>query len=84
MMGETIQASCDMLYLASCALRSRPADPKRVSEMDLPAVYKAAKDNGMEAVADLGLGALAPKAPWVSQWRECRDRALRKSILFDV
>lgn len=84
MMGETIQASCDMLYLASCALRSRPADPKRVSEMDLPAVYKAAKDNGMEAVAYLGLGALAPKEPWVSQWRECRDRALRKSILFDV
>lgn len=84
MQPGNIQASCDMLYLASCALRQSPADPERVSAMDLPAVFKAAKDNGMEAAAYLGLGGCAPKEPWVESWRECRDKALRKSILFDV
>lgn len=81
---EKIQASCDMLYLASRALRRCPAEQSRVSAMDLRAVYAAAKENGMEAAAYLGLGGLAPEEPWAKQWREDRDRALRKSILFDV
>lgn len=82
--AKKMQASCDMLYLVSCALRSRPADPDRVSAMDLPEVFAAAKSNGMEAAAYLGLGGCAPKEPWVDSWRECRDMALRRSILFDV
>ena len=79
----------DMIYLAACALQKEtPADDVMMA-MDFERVYRFAKSQTMAAVTFYGLElwdkaktAVAPEL-W-AKWKEARDKAIRKNLLFDI
>ena len=88
----------DMLYLITCALHNQTPDKDKVCDMDLAALYRYAKCHTLAAITydalELlgnstgdGLRALAKDDTVVSvltEWKETRDKALRKNLMLDA
>lgn len=79
----------DMIYLAACALQKETPADDVMKAMDFERVYRFAKSQTMAAVTFYGLElwdkaktAVAPEL-W-AKWKEARDKAIRKNLLFDI
>lgn len=79
----------DMIYLAACALQKETPAEDVMKAMDFERVYRFAKSQTMAAVTFYGLElwdkaktAVAPEL-W-AKWKEARDKAIRKNLLFDI
>lgn len=79
----------DMIYLAACALQKETPADDVMKAMDFERVYRLAKSQTMAAVTFYGLElwdkaktAVAPEL-W-AKWKEARDKAIRKNLLFDI
>lgn len=80
----------DMLYLVTSALHNRSPHLNKVSDMDLDKLYHMSKFHSMTAIVCMALelsgifdsDAIAPSH--IKKWRDEKDKAVRKTILFDV
>lgn len=79
----------DMIYLAACALQNVVPADEVMEAMAFERVYRLAKSQTMAAVTFYGLElwdkaktAVAPEL--FSKWKEARDKAIRKNLLFDI
>ncbi len=88
--AETVfKNGMDMIYLAVCALHDMTPADDVMEAMDFEQVYRLVKSQTMAAVTFYGLE-LWPKAKTVvdaelySKWKEAREKAVRKNLLFDI
>lgn len=87
-MQQITRKDCDMIYVISCALQNQKPDKERIETMDLKALYEAARKHSLTAMVymaleDTGVFGAADQA-WMRQWRDEKDKAIRKNILFDT
>lgn len=79
---------CDLVYLLACAVHSRKPDLSIASEMDFEALYQFSKFHSLTAMTYMAIDypdILALAEPSViSAWKEEKDRAIRKNMLFDA
>ncbi len=71
----------DMVYLTQCAVNGKKPDPDRVSEMDLDGVFEICQKHILTACAAYALDSIGVSH---AGFREERDKAVRKNILFDA
>ena len=88
--AETVvKNGMDMIYLVVCALHDMTPEDDVMEAMDFEQVYRLAKSQTMAAVTFYGLE-LWEKAKTVleaelySKWKEAREKAVRKNMLFDI
>lgn len=94
-MQTEISKNCkDLIYLVSCALHETAPEQTIVNEMELGGLYKYAKAHTLSAVTYSALELLESKTgriradehytEVIKSWRDRRDKAIRKTMLFDA
>ena len=87
-MQQITRKDCDMIYVVSCALQNQKPDKERIEAMDLKALYEAARKHSLTAMVYMALentGVFeAADQAWIRQWKDEKDKAIRKNILFDA
>lgn len=82
------KAVCDLVYLLACAVHSCKPDLRIVSEMDFEALYQFSKFHSLTSMTYMAIDypdILALAEPSViTAWKEEKDRAIRKNMLFDA
>ncbi len=71
----------DMIYLTKCAIHGEAPDADRISGMDLDGVFAVCQRHILTACGAYALDAAGVQHP---AFREERDKAVRKNILFDA
>ncbi len=81
----------DFLYLTACGVNSVSPEKKLLSNMNLEAVFTVSRYHMLSALA---YDAIEPYAKekcknaeqtkFFQKWKECRDKALRKTMLLDA
>ena len=87
-MHQITQNDYDMIYVISCVLHNQKPDKKRIETIDLKALYEAARKHSLTAMVymvleDTGVFEVTDQA-WIRQWKDDKDKAIRKNILFDT
>jgi len=72
----------DLCYLAACAVHGMVPAKEKIEGMDLDRLHEVSKMHSLSALVGMTLeGAGIPLTP---AWREEKDKAIRKAILFDA
>ena len=81
----------DLIYMSSCALCGKAPDRKRLSQMDLAALYKMAKQHSMQAIVYISLvkatetySDLEVDSDLLSKWRGDYHSIVRRLVQLDM
>lgn len=90
---EDLLCGYDVIYLAACALHGLVPDKKVMDAMDRETVYKMAEYHSLTAITYYAVERYlktTDAADWaadgtlLAKWKEARNKAIRKIILFDA
>ena len=72
----------DMVYFLSCALNNQKVEPDRVKYADLEQLYLVAERHSVLSMVAMVMETAGVPLP--KEWKQEKEKAVRKSILFDV
>ncbi|MDD3279906.1 MAG: nucleotidyltransferase family protein [Lachnospiraceae bacterium] len=79
----------DLLYLINCVINDVVPQQQRMEQMDLRAIYKAARFHTLAAITCMALESAdafrgCTDTELVRKWKECKEKAIRKTLLLDA
>ena len=76
--------SLDLIYLLKCAANGQIPDTERIRSMDMSALYDFAQAHKVTAMAAMALESALGKAGTPENWKQEKEKAIRKNILLDA